>query len=241
LVLKLLTYEDVSSPSVVVKEKVVVVEQKPEPKPEPVVAKPEPAKEPVIESPAPEQQKVEEPAPVVEEPKVEAPKPAEPEPVVDETVAPAWLLDDEGEKKTVETEGERYEFDDDLIIKLMVIGSKDLRRTITSRWDELDSFLGHPSFGDLVALLKDGSPFIATKNVLVLLYDFEKLASKVNVKVNSNRISEILTKMLGEDMFVYAISRSDSVRLLTAYQNLRQISRLPLPKDIKIDLEELRK
>ena len=123
----------------------------------------------------------------------------------------------------------------------MVIGSKDLRRNITSRWDELDSFLGHPSFGDLVALLKDGSPFIATKNVLVLLYDFEKLASKVNVKVNSNRISEILSKMLGEDIFVYAISRSDSVRLLTAYQNLRQISRLPLPKDIKIDLEELRK
>ena len=247
-VLKLLTYEDVASANVVVKEKVVVVEhkpeQKPEPKPEPVMEKqPEPVAAPVGETPAPEQDKVEESTPVVEEIKVEEPKPVEPEPrkVEDEAVAPAWLLDDEGEKKTVETEGERYEFDDELIIKLMVIGSKDLRRNITSRWDELDSFLGHPSFGDLVALLKDGSPFIATKNVLVLLYDFEKLASKVNVKVNSNRISEILSKMLGEDIFVYAISRSDSVRLLTAYQNLRQISRLPLPKDIKIDLEELRK
>ena len=123
----------------------------------------------------------------------------------------------------------------------MVIGEKELRRQITSRWDELNSYLGHPTLGDLVALLKDGSPFIATKSVLVLLYDFEKLASKVNVKINSNRISEILTKMLGKDMFVYAISRSESVRLLTAYQNLRQISKLPLPKDIKIDVEELRK
>ena len=47
--------------------------------------------------------------------------------------------------------------------------------------------------------------------------------------------------MLGHDVFVYAISRSDSTRLVKAYQNLRQISRLPLPKDIHISLEDLRK
>ena len=123
----------------------------------------------------------------------------------------------------------------------MVLGDKELRKTITMRWDELNSYLGHPSIGDIVALIKDGSPFIATKNALVLLYDFEKLASKANVKTNADKISEIISKMFGKEMFVYAISRSESVRLLTAYQNLRQISRLPLPKDIKIELEDLRK
>ena len=61
------------------------------------------------------------------------------------------------------------------------------------------------------------------------------------MKVNSNRISEIVKMMLGRDMFVYAISRSESTRLVTAYQNLRQINRLPLPKDININLEDLRK
>ena len=196
---------------------------------EPAAPAPEAKPEPIIETPKPE--------PVVEQPK---PEPKE-EQVVDETVAPDWLVDDDDEKKSVEISGEKYEFDDDLIIKLMVIGDKDLRKNIGSRWEELNAYLGHPTLGDLVALLKDGSPLVATKNVLLLVYDFEKLASKVNVKANSDRISEILRMMLGHDVFVYAISRSDSTRLVKAYQNLRQISRLPLPKDIHITLEDLRK
>ena len=239
--LKLLTYEDAAAPIVVKKQ--VVVEKKVEPKPEPIV-EPEVKPEPIVEvasAPQPEV-KVD---PVIEQPKPQPAPIQKPEPkvekVVDETVAPDWLVDDDNEKKSVEITGEKYEFDDELIIKLMVIGDKELRKGISSRWDELNAYLGHPTLGDLVALLKDGSPLVATKNVLLLVYDFEKLASKVNVKTNSDRISEILRMMLGRDVFVYAISRSDSTRLVKAYQNLRQISRLPLPKDIHIELEDLRK
>ena len=239
--LKLLTYEDVAAPIVVKKQ--VVVEKKVEPKPEPIV-EPEVNPEPIVEvAPAPQPEvKVD---PVIKQPKPQPAPIQKPEPkvekVVDETVAPDWLVDDDNEKKSVEITGEKYEFDDELIIKLMVIGDKELRKGISSRWDELNAYLGHPTLGDLVALLKDGSPLVATKNVLLLVYDFEKLASKVNVKTNSDRISEILRMMLGRDVFVYAISRSDSTRLVKAYQNLRQISRLPLPKDIHIELEDLRK
>ena len=239
--LKLLTYEDAAAPIVVKKQ--VVVEKKVEPKPEPIV-EPEVKPEPIVEvAPAPQPEvKVD---PVIEQPKPQPAPIQKPEPkvekVVDETVAPDWLVDDDNEKKSVEITGEKYEFDDELIIKLMVIGDKELRKGISSRWDELNAYLGHPTLGDLVALLKDGSPLVATKNVLLLVYDFEKLASKVNVKTNSDRISEILRMMLGRDVFVYAISRSDSTRLVKAYQNLRQISRLPLPKDIHIELEDLRK
>ena len=239
--LKLLTYEDAAAPIVVKKQ--VVVEKKVEPKPEPIV-EPEVKPEPIVEvAPAPQPEvKVD---PVIEQPKPQPTPIQKPEPkvdkVVDETVAPDWLVDDDNEKKSVEITGEKYEFDDELIIKLMVIGDKELRKGISSRWDELNAYLGHPTLGDLVALLKDGSPLVATKNVLLLVYDFEKLASKVNVKTNSDRISEILRMMLGRDVFVYAISRSDSTRLVKAYQNLRQISRLPLPKDIHIELEDLRK
>ena len=229
--LKLLTIED------------TLVSQ---PQPKPVVA-------PKVQAPkAPEVKVVSQPEPLVE-PEPVKPEPApvvqpvkQPEPVkepesVDETVAPDWLVDDGTEKKSVEIEGERYELDDDIIIKLMVIGDKELRKSITSRWDELNAYLGHPTFGDLVALLKDGSPLVVTKDIVLLVYDFEKLTSKVNVKVNSERISEILKMMLDRDMFVYAISRGDSTRLVKAYQNLRQISKLPLPKDIHITLEDLRK
>jgi len=246
--LKLLTYEDVSEPAPVQRTPAPdrKVEIKVEPKVEAPIEQPkvEPAPQPAqapAPQPAPEPVKIEPKAPVKTEIFAPQQKVEKIEEVQDLTKAPDWLVDDDEEKKTVDVDGDRYEFDDDLFIKLMVVGDKELRKEITNRWDELTAYLGHPTYGDLVALLKDGSPFIATKNVLVLNYDFEKLASKVNVKTNSNRISEILKQMLGKDVFVYAISRSDSVRLLTAYQNLRQISRLPLPKDIHITLEELRK
>ena len=237
--LKLLTLEDVKTEKVIVKE---VVSTKVEPK---LVIEPEKAPEVRPEHTKPEPIHTPEPANLAAAPVAPAPAPQpapikEPEPV-DETVAPDWLVDDDDEKKTVELEGERYDLDDDLIIKLMVIGDKELRKSISNRWDELNAYLGHPTLGDLVALLKDGSPLVCTKNAILLVYDFEKLAAKVNVKVNSNRISEIVNKMLGKDMFVYAISRSDSTRLVKAYQNLRQISKLPLPKDIHITLEDLRK
>ena len=244
--LKLLTYEDAAAPIIIKKP---VVEKKVEPKPEPVVQPAPKVEQPVIEKvePAPQPEPIVKvnPEPIIEQPKLEPKPEPKPEPkvekVVDETVAPDWLVDDDNEKKTVEITGDKYEFDDDMIIKFMVLGDRELRLNIIKRWNELNAYLGHPTFGDLVALLKDGSPLVATKNVLLLVYDFEKLASKVNVKTNSNRISEILHKMLGRDVFVYALSRSDSTRLVKAYQNLRQISRLPLPKDIHITLEELRK
>ncbi|MBQ0008974.1 MAG: DNA polymerase III subunit gamma/tau [Firmicutes bacterium] len=185
---------------------------------------------------------VEKPKPVVEQAPVAAqPQPKVETPIEDAKKAPDWLFDEDDQKKNVEADGARYELDDETIIKLMVVGDKELRHNIVARWDELDNYLGHPTLGDLVAILKDGTPFVATKNALILQYDFEKLASKVNVKVNSDRISDILKKMLGRDVFVYAVSRSESVRLLTAYQNLRQISKLPLPRNINIQLEDLRK
>ena len=242
--LKLLTYDDAAEP---VQIKKAASERKPEPKvvpkleeesvprpiveekviPEAVVTDIKP--EPIVETPK-------EPAPVKSVPKIE--KTVE---QIDLTKAPDWLVDDDQEVKSVENTGEKYEFDDELVIKFMVVGDKELRKTVTARWDELNAYLGHPTLGDLVALLKDGSPFVVTKNVMLLVYNFEKQTEKVNVKVNSNRISEIVKMMLGRDMFVYAISRSESTRLVTAYQNLRQINRLPLPKDININLEDLRK
>jgi DNA polymerase-3 subunit gamma/tau len=239
--LKLLTYEDAAEPVVVKKQ--VIIEKKIEPQPE---IKIEPFAEPEVkveEKPVPQPEPTPLPLPEPKpQPVVETPKPQEKQPLIeDETKAPDWLVDDDEEVKSVEISGEKYEFDDDMIIKLMVLGDKSLRQSVTSRWDELNAYLGHPTLGDLVALLKDGSPLVVTKNVILLVYDFEKLASKVNVKVNSERISEILKMMLGHDVFVYAISRSDSTRLVKAYQNLRQISRLPLPKDIHISLGDLRK
>lgn len=244
VILKLCTSDDSEE------EKVVKTQAKPapirqiveEPKVEKPVAQPAPAVAPEVKvEPAP--QPVQEP---VKEEKVEVKVEQAPAPVFEEKksepqAAPDWLFEDDSkEKKVVETDGDRYELDDDMMIKLMVTGDKELRKSLSARWKELDSYLGHPTLGDIVALIKDGKVFIATKNVIVLEYDFEKLSQKANIKENGKKIADILGKMVGHEVFTYAVSRSESVRLVTSYHNLRQISQLPRASEVKINIEELK-
>jgi len=244
VILKLCTSEDSEE------EKAVKTPAKPAPIRQVVE---EPKVEERIEQPAPKaahELKVEPaPQPVqepIKEEKVEVKVEPAPTPVVEEKkpepqTAPDWLFEDDSkEKKVVETDGDRYELDDDMMIKLMVTGDKELRKSLSARWKELDSYLGHPTLGDIVALIKDGKVFIATKNVIVLEYDFEKLSQKANIKENAKKIADILGKMVGHEVFTYAVSRSESVRLVTSYHNLRQISQLPRASEVKINIEELK-
>ena len=97
-----------------------------------------------------------------------------------------------------------------------------------------------PILGDIVALIRDGRPFVVTKTVLILVYDFAKLADRLNIKTNQANVSEVISKMINREMFVYAVSRDESMRLIKAFGNLRQISKLPKANEIKIDLKEIK-
>ena len=186
----------------------------------------------------------------VKEEIVEATQPIEEE----KETAPDWLFDDEeDEKEVVEEdkkepekkvevsfEGDKYKFDDEMIIKFMVTGDKESRLKLLERWDELGTYLNHPTLGDIVALAKDGRPFIVTKNVVILAYDFSKLAERVNIKTNQAQICSLLSKMIGREVFVYALSRTDAIRCSTLFNNLRQLSKLPKANTINITLEDLK-
>lgn len=207
-----------------------------------------PAPQPQVAKPIPQPKRVEQPkpAPIVEQ-KVEV----KPEPVASPKVevkkeepkkveeAPAWLLDED--KLSLVDEGDSYSFDDDMIVKFMVLGDKNLRKDLLNKWPQLDSYLTNPSIGEVVAFIKDATPFIVTNNVIVLQFNFEKQVNKANIKENEKAISGIFEKMLNKDMFIYSVSRAETVRLITAYHNLRQISQLPKPNEIHLDIKELRK
>ncbi len=181
-----------------------------------------------------EQPKVEE---VKEEPKVEIKPVVQEQPKVEE--APEWLFDDDS--ATLIEDGDRYEFDENMMVKFMVVGNKDLRKDLLNKWSQLDSYLSNPSIGEIVAFIKDATPFIVTKNVVVLQFPFERQSRKANIKENEKQIASIFEKMLNKEVFVYSISRGESVNYITAYHNLRQISQLPKPEEINIDIKELAK
>ncbi|MCQ3035996.1 MAG: hypothetical protein MJ248_07300, partial [Bacilli bacterium] len=153
---------------------------------------------------------------------------------------PAWLVSDEN-KYEISTEGEQYQLDDDTVVRLMIRGNKDLRTGITTKWATLSDLVTNKKYGDVAALLRDASPVVATKDVLVISYAHERMVKRNNVKDNQAAIRDLINKLTGLDLFIYAISNSEKVRLIMQYTNLRQIGRLPDPKELdNINFKEMK-
>lgn len=181
-----------------------------------------------------------------EEVKVESKEEVKPEPVPEPVKepkkieeAPDWLLDEDN--VSLVDDGDRYEFEDEMIVKFMVLGDKSLRKDLMNKWSQFDAFLSDPKIGELVAFIKDSTPFIVTKDVIVLQFNFDRQVKKANIKANQKAIADLFRNMLGKEVFVYSVSRADTVRTITSYHNLRQISQLPKPDEIEIDIKELAK
>lgn len=181
-----------------------------------------------------------------EEVKVESKEEVKPEPVPEPVKepkkieeAPDWLLDEDN--VSLVDDGDRYEFEDEMIVKFMVLGDKSLRKDLMNKWSQFDAFLSDPKIGELVAFIKDSTPFIVTKDVIVLQFNFDRQVKKANIKANQKAIADLFQNMLGKEVFVYSVSRADTVRTITSYHNLRQISQLPKPDEIEIDIKELAK
>ena len=98
----------------------------------------------------------------------------------------------------IEFDGEKI--DDDTIIKLMVSGNKEERVELLNRWNtQLSPLASDPKVGKYATLLLDATPYVICKNVLLLNFDFERLAYKVNIKSNQNNIASIVEAMLLEE------------------------------------------
>jgi len=201
------------------------------------------------------------PQPAIPEREINAqqPTPIEAAPLIETngSTVPSWLLEDEmaideknrptGEAKTkgkdspgqctIDLAGDKNALDDETMIKIMVLGDKEERQSISKKWDDFVGLVAHPRYGLVASLLKDGRPYIVAKDVLVLEYDFDCLAERINIVTNQSSIGELMKNIVGRDVFVYAIVRSEALRLQKSYFNLRQLNRLPKVKDIQLNLK----
>ncbi|MFA5282991.1 MAG: DNA polymerase III subunit gamma/tau [Bacilli bacterium] len=143
---------------------------------------------------------------------------------------PDWLLEeDDGPHKY-------REIDDDTMIKIMVLGKKESRQKMTDKWGDLESLIGHPKMGKFASILRDGHPFVVTDNIIILEYDFDRLVKKINDEKNGEDLKRLIETAFGTRMDLFAITRSDSIRLRKLFSNLSQISKLPKRETIKIDV-----
>ena len=192
---------------------------------------PEPRIEKVPQKPIPVAPKIPEPQKVVEE---EEPVSLFNQPAEEEK--PIILSKDVLSIKDTR-KGDSFFIDDDLMIDIMVTSKKEIKNQLLDEWTNLKRYIAHPNLGKAASLLADGRPLVASSKVLVVEYQFPTTAERANLIENQEAIQNVVETVFGKKMFVYAVSRKESVRCQQNYMNKLQISKLPKADTVNIEFE----
>ena len=130
-----------------------------------------------------------------------------------------------------------FYIDDDLMIKIMVISKKDLKNSMIENWSAIKKLIAHPTLGKAATMLADGRPLVASNKALVVEYQFPNIAEKANLLENQEAIQNVIQSVFGKKMFVYAVSRKDSIRWQQHYMNSYQVGKLPKADQVNIEFE----
>lgn len=131
-----------------------------------------------------------------------------------------------------------YFFTDEQIIEVMTVAKKDIKKQMLSSWNKISSLSLHPELGAKAALLSDAHPLVATKQILIIEEDLPSKATKVNLKEAQKDLQKVIQLVFKKKMFVYALTRSESVTLQQKFINLKQVGKLARPDTIEIKFME---
>lgn len=165
----------------------------------------------------------------------------EPEPIVAEHVVTSMSK----EYKKVNTiialkntiKDGNYVIPNDLMIKVMVKCNKDAKKEFVGKWNELRKYTVHPILGGAASNLADAHPLVASNDILVLEYPLAIMADKMNKVEVQEELQNVIFNALGKHVFVYSVSRKQSVDYQQMYNDLIQIGKLPKADSINLDFE----
>ena len=190
------------------------------------------------------------PKPVVEEHKSEPirevvpPKP-DPAPIVDpvkeeikeEPISSNIQLNDSVIYLRDAEDDDSFNIDSELMIKIMVSAKREIKAELIDGWKNIKKYMTNPVVGKAASLLIDGHPLVGSKKMVILEYQLQKTADKINLKENQLELQTVLSLIFKRKMFVYAVSRNTSVDLQNQYMSLLQIGQLPKAKDVVLEFE----
>lgn len=124
--------------------------------------------------------------------------------------------------------------DKETILNIMIVATKDLKTKLLNKWDELKKLSIHPSYGKKSTLLYDSHLLVATDDIMLIEYDLSNKVEKINQVEAQSDLQKITQIVFKKRMFVYALTRAESVELQQKFINLKQVGKLPKPDTIEI-------
>ena len=122
------------------------------------------------------------------------------------------------------------------LLNITVIAKRDIKTKYSQMWGDLDQLAIHPKYGSKATLLKDGHLLLATKSILIIEYDILANVNKINSVDAQKDLQAICQIVFKKKLFVYAISRKDSVDLQVKFRNLKEVNKLAKPDTIQITM-----
>jgi hypothetical protein len=134
-------------------------------------------------------------------------------------------------------QGEKIAILDDDVIQVMMTGLKDDKNALQAKWGLLDSFALDDKVGKFASVLREATPYVLSKKILIIECELPMHIDKINNVTNQSSMQTIVEQLLGRKVIVYAIHRQEAIRLKKYYLNLAQAKKLPDKQDEPIPIK----
>lgn len=135
-------------------------------------------------------------------------------------------------------EGDHFAFDSHTLIRIMVSSRKDNKNYFLEHWKDIKKLISHPVLGKYATLLADAYPLVVSNKILMVEFQLSTMVEKCNLAANQAMLQNVIETALNKRLFIYGVSRKDSVDLQRDYRNLYELSKLPKASDDDFNLEE---
>ena len=128
-----------------------------------------------------------------------------------------------------------FSIDETTMINIMVTSKKEIKNSLLDSWEKLHQLSTHPELGRTATLLASGRLLVASPKIMIMEYQLSKEVDKMNAFDMQKSLQDVVSTVFNKKMFVYSISRNDSLNYQKTYMNLLQINKLPKEADIVLN------
>jgi len=130
-----------------------------------------------------------------------------------------------------------FKIDTDTLIDVITASKKEIKNKLLDSWSNLKRMIPHPSLGKAASLLADGHLLVASNKIMIIEHPMQKGVDNINDKNTQQALQDVVQSVFGNKMFIYAITRNESVDLQKKFIDRKVIGKLPKPEDIKLEFE----
>ena len=157
--------------------------------------------------------------------KVETTKVVEEKPQEEEKPSTTNKYESPSESETISYSLEEY-------VNILCQGDKKFKENLISRWGEIRKHIDNLNTRYVAQLLSDSNVGVASKDFILLVYDFKLLASRARQRNNLLLIRKFVKEIFDYDLEIFAVERATFIDMTNKFFELKQAGKLPARRPI---------